>query len=198
MSRSTALVSGSRARDRLAVAAAVAVEAECAHGVPTLLAELRPEPRRRPATLVCSPAARELEGRLRAAGLAASARGRICQLSAADDEQGLGEVGEVLAEAEPAVGVICLPGRLWETALETHEPRGGVLVVDPASERSLAALAVAELHERGLGARVETTAPGPLAARRALAGVRPGGETSERAARIAMAVFGRPPAAHAE
>ena len=183
------LVGGTRVRDSLALAAAVAVEAECAREVPTAMVELRPEPRRRAATLLCSPAARAIEAALREAGLPASARGRVCHLSAAEDEEAFGAVGAALAAAGAEVAVVHVCGALWIPAIESLEPAGGALVVDPVSERPLAALAVAELHDRGLGARVETRPPGPLAARRALAGVRPGGEASTRAARIAAALL---------
>jgi hypothetical protein len=57
-------------------------------------------------------------------------------------------------------------------------------------ERSLAALAVGELAERGLPARIATKAPGPLAARRALAGARPCGGLSESARGTARRLLG--------
>jgi hypothetical protein len=198
MSAATVLVSGRRARDSLAVAAALAVEAECARAQPTLLVELRPEPRRRPATLMCSSAARELEAQLRAVGLAAAARGRMCHLSMAEEAERLGELAGALDGCGAEIAVVHASGHLWVPALDLCGPSGGVLVADRASERSLAALAVAELHDRGLRARVETRPPGPLAGRRALAGIRPGGEASGRAARMAAALFGPPGRAHAE
>lgn len=188
----TILISGTRARDSLALAAAVAVEAECSLEVPTALVELRPEPRRRAATLLCSPAARQVEAGLRDAGLMASARGRVCHLSVADDEDGLGKVAVALTAGGVGIAVVQVPGGLWVPALGSElEPIGGALVVDSDTERPLAALAVAELHLRGLGARVETRPPGPLATRRALSGIRPGGEASARAGRIAAALLRR-------
>jgi hypothetical protein len=190
VSQATLLVTGTRPRDSLALAAAIAVEAECARGAPTVLAELRAEPRRRAATLLCSPAARELEEVLRAAGLYASARGRVCHLCATDDEEALGTVGAELRACGAGIAIMHLPGRLWVPALDSLDPVGAALVADPSSERPLAALAVGELRARRLPVRVETRPPGPLAARRGLAGVRPGGEASARAARIASALIG--------
>ncbi len=193
----TVLVSGTRPRESLALAAAIAVEAESASGSPTALVELRPEPRRRTPTLLCSPAAREIEAELRGAGLAASARGRVCHLSVADEEEALAEVAVALPACGAEVAVVQLPGRFWVPALESAlTPAGGALAADPVAERSMAALAVGELRRRGLPARVEMRPPGPLAARRALAGIRPGGEASLRAARIAAALIGT--AGHAE
>lgn len=192
MTAVVALVSGTRARDGLAVAATVAVEAECALMTPTVLAEMRAEPRRRPATLLCSPAARRMETALRDAGLMASARGRVCHLSVGDANAELDELAAALYLCGAGVAVVQLPGSMWIPALESAlGPAGGALVADPGSERALAALAVGELRARGLRARVETDPPGMLAARRALAGIRPGGEASLRAARIAAALIGR-------
>jgi hypothetical protein len=184
------LAGGSGPRESLSTAAAVAVEAEVASGRPALLAELSPDSRRRPATLLCSPAARALEAELRGAGLPASARGRLCHLRVSADEEGLAQLATVLPVCGAELAVVQVPPLLWTPALEAGlELRGALLLADPESERSLAALVVAELRARGLRVRVETRPAGPLAGRRALAGVRPGGAASERAARIAAALF---------
>lgn len=189
----TILVSGTRARDSLALAAALAVEAEPAQAGPVLLVELRPEPRRRPATLLCAPSARVLEAELRELGLPASARGRICHLCLDHDQESLDRLASALPGCGAETAIVGVPGELWVPALESAlEPAGGVLAADPVSERALAALAVGELHARGLPARVETRVPGPLASRRALAGIRLGGETSVRAARIVAGLIGSP------
>jgi hypothetical protein len=187
----TILVSGTRRRDSLALAAAIAVAAEPLARGPVLLVELWPEPRRRPPTLLCAPAARELEAELRRLGMPASARGRFCHLGLEEDGKAFGRLAATLPESGAEVAVVRVPPALWVPALEsTLAPAGGALTADRTSERALAALAVAELHARGLPARVETRAPGPLASRRALAGIRPGGETSARAARIVAGLVG--------
>jgi hypothetical protein len=187
----TVLASGTRPRDSLALAAALAVEAEPVGRGPVLLVELWPEPRRRPATLLCAPAARELEAELRGLGMPASARGRFCHLGVEEEGEALDRLAAALPECGAKVAVVRVPPVLWVPALEsTLTPVGGALAADRTSERALAALAVAELHARGLPARVETRAPGPVASRRALAGIRPGGETSARAARIVAGLVG--------
>jgi hypothetical protein len=186
------VVSGTRPRDCLAVAATVAVEAgDATRSASVLLAELASEPRRRAATLLCSPGAREIEAFLRGGGLAAAARGRFCHLCLDDEEESLDQLAAALPGCRAGLAVVQVPGDLWVRALESRlEPSGGILVADAVSERSMAALAVGELRDRALAVRVETRAPSALAARRALAGVRPGGAASARAARIARALVG--------
>jgi hypothetical protein len=157
-----------------------------------LLAEVGAPARPRPTTLLAAPAARRLESGLRAAGLRAAARGHICHLPVEASEQALEGLGEAAALAGGEVVVAHLPRSLWLPALECPEldPAAGLLLVELPRERSLAALAVAELGGRSCRARVATEAPSALAARRALAGVRPGGATSGLAARIARGLLG--------
>jgi len=170
--------------------AAVAVEAAVLTGAGALLVEVGEGARRRGPTLLASPGAREVEETLRSAGLRASARGHICHLAVESGQ--VADVAEAVADSGAELAVVHLPGRLWVPALEAEglAPVGGCLLVALPTERSLAALAVDELARRGLPCRVATRAPGQLAARRALAGVRAGGWVSDLGARIARRLLG--------
>jgi hypothetical protein len=181
------LVSGSgRGGRALPLAAAIAVEAAIDRDEPVLLADLTAEPRPRSATLLASPGARELEGYLKEAGLAGSARGHLCHLAVGADLDGLAGL-EAAAALAGGLTVAHLPSALWAPALErpSLEPGAGVLLAELPRERSLAALAVAELRRRGLTARVISRPLPALAARRALAGVRPGRSAGPRLGRLA-------------
>ena len=186
------LVSGHDPRGSLALAAAFAVEAARASGGGALLAEVSASRGRRPTTLLASPAAREMESSMRAGGLEASARGHLCHLPVQPNATALAELGAAAAAAGAGPLVVQLPPDLWRPALdlEALEPRAGLLLVELPRERSLAALAVAELRERGRRAKVATRPPPALAARRALAGVRPGGSLSRRMGRMARGLLG--------
>jgi hypothetical protein len=175
-------------RDGLAQAATVGVAA--AHGGerPALLVALEREPRRRPATLLASPAARELERALRDAGVSAAvARGHICLASLADEPESLDSI-ELLAGAHEGVTIAHLPAPMWERGLGPH-CSAGLLRAELPRDRALAALVVGELRDRGLRARVATRALGRVAARRALAGVEPGGVAASRGRRLARGLL---------
>jgi len=189
----TLLVTGSERRPSLALAAAIAVEIGASGGPPTLLAELGSMARRRPTTLLAAPGARRLEEKLRAAERHGSARGHLCHLPLTGEEADpLEDLGEALRIAGAEVLVVHLPGSLWVPALESPglRPVGGCILVELPRQRSLAALAAGELAGRGLRTQVATTAPPPIAARRALAGVPAGGASSARASRIARRLLG--------
>ena len=181
------LATGSDGRLSLGLAAGVAVEAAVLTGAATLLVEVGERAQRRGPTLLASPAARRLEVALRAAGHRAAARGHICHLALPDPGEELAELTGAISRSRAELAVIHLPARLWVPALDRTElvSIGGCLLVSLPGERSLAALAVEELGRGGLAARVVTRAPSPLAARRALAGVRAGGRFSEPARRAA-------------
>jgi Transglycosylase SLT domain/D-alanyl-D-alanine carboxypeptidase/Putative Flp pilus-assembly TadE/G-like len=192
MSAATILATGSGRRGSLALAAAVAVEAAAATGARTLLVEVAKGARRRTATLLSTPAARELEDTLRIAGWSGSARGHLCHLALDAAGEPIEELGATTAEGGAELVVAHLPATLWVPAFDRDEigALGGLIVVDLPRERSLAALAVDQLRARGLGVKVASAGPSPLAARRALAGARPGGRPSGRARRIAAALLG--------
>lgn len=185
------LASGTDRRGSLGLAAAIAVEAAGLTGAATLLIELGDGARRRGPTLMAAPAARMVEEALRREGLRASSRGGICHLALQGPEDGIEAAVRALPSAEVELAVLHLPGGLWVPALESGMPvAGGCLLVSLPGERSLAALAVGELEQRGLPARIATRAPGPLAARRALAGAHPGGAVSGAAGQIARRLLG--------
>ena len=193
MGAATVLVTGSERRAALALAAAVAAEVGASGGAPVLLAELGPAARRRPATLLASPAARRIEEELRSSDRSGSARGHLCHLALTEEDgEPVESLAGALAETGAEVVVAQVPGALWVPALES--PRvgalGGCVLVDLPRQRSLAALASSELNRRGLRAQVATAAPSALAARRALAGVPAGGRDSVRAGRIARRLLG--------
>ncbi len=173
------------------LAAAVAVEAAVLTRAGTLLIEVGEGARRRGPTLLAAPGARDVETALRTAGHRASARGHICHLAIDGGEAIKGMAGPV-AESGAELAVVHLPGRFWVPALEAEglAVAGGCLLVSLPAERSLAALAVDELARRGLPCRVATRAPGQLAARRALAGVRAGGWVSELGVGIVRRLLG--------
>jgi hypothetical protein len=176
------LATGTDRRASLALAAAVAVEGAELTGAGTLLAEVGEATQRRGPTLLAASAARGIEEALQREGLRGAARGHVCHLAVPDPETAV----EAVAAAEAELVVVHLPGALWVPALDSDLLiAGGCLLVSLPAERSLAALAVGELERRGHRARVATRAPGPLAARRALAGARPGGDSSAGARRIA-------------
>lgn len=179
----------------LAAAAALGVAAaERGRGGGVLLVEAGAPARGRAPTLLASDGARALEAELRGRMPAArvAARGRLCWLCLEGDAA-VGELGCLVAEGLDADAVVAyLPPREWGQALNRVElaPRAGLVRADLPRDRSLAALAVTELRERGLGARIAPRPPGRVAVRRALAGMDPGGETSRRAGRWARYLLG--------
>ncbi|HYU14514.1 MAG TPA: hypothetical protein VEL05_00515, partial [Candidatus Acidoferrum sp.] len=192
MSAAAILATGSGRRGSLALAAAVAVEAAAATGARTLFVEIAEGARRRGATLLSTPAARELEDSLRVAGWSGSARGHICHLALGADDEPIETLGATTQESGAELVVGHLPAALWVPALDCDEigALGGLIVVELPRERSLAVLAADQLRARGLGGRVASTSPSSFAARRALTGARPGGRPSGAARRIAASLFG--------
>jgi Transglycosylase SLT domain/D-alanyl-D-alanine carboxypeptidase len=191
------LVSGTAHRASLAMAASIAVEGAILTGAGTLLIEAGAGAQRRGPTLLASRGARLAEESLRREGVSASARGQLCHLVATEGDVELGAAVAAAASGEVELAVVHLPGRLWVPTLDAGLPvAGGCLLVSLPSERSLAALAVGEMERRQLPLRIATRAPGALAARRALAGARPGDALSDCASRIAKRLLGlgrRPP-----
>lgn len=177
-----------------AAAVAVAAAAEEGNGRPpgVVVAEVGAGSRRGP-TMLASVGARGLERALRRAGFRAAARGSLCWLGLADGEDGLGQLESALAASEVAHLVIAvLTPQLWGPAIAGASPHpcGALLRFDLPADRSLAALAAIELRERGLVARIDRHGCGALAARRALAGLDPGGAAGRRARRLARAFLG--------
>src|SRR5206468_7572870 len=119
----------------------------------------------------------------------AAARGAICWVGL-DSPQEVATV--VAAAAAPAAAVAfgsprCARELLFDASATVA---GAVLRADLPRDRELAVLAFGELRARGRRVRIERRAVGPLAARRALAGVEPGGTSAKRASRLAAAFLG--------
>ncbi len=184
-----------------AVGVAVAVEQDPGKASGVLLAELGAERGRGPTMLASAPA-RELEERLREAGLErVAARGRLCWLGLPATEEALEDLPRALAAAPAAsLAIVHLPARLWPLALEQRglRPRAGLLRADLPTDRALAALAVAELRERRLPVRVAARPLGRVASRRAMAGLEAGGAVAKRVGRLARGLAGRAGAPAAE
>ena len=145
-------------------------------------------------TMLATNAARDLEARLRTEGFEAAARGHLTFLALGPAE----DWGERLAVAAKLAGpvravIAHLPAADLRRLFEAGEPRprGVLLRADLPSQRALAALAVAELRAGGSRVRIATHAPGRVAARRALAGIEPGGVAGRRARRLARGMLSR-------
>jgi hypothetical protein len=180
----------------VAVSSAMAVESEGA-----LLIDLRAGSNPPRGTLLASSSARALE---RTAGdiegMRAAARGRICVARPAepDSDRGREAVEELIAPPLIAPVVLCVtdpPG--FRDVLESAPggSRAALLKTAPGAERSLIALLAGELRAEGVPVKAWTSAIGLIPARRALAGLEPGGATGRRAARFASVLAparGRP------
>jgi Transglycosylase SLT domain/D-alanyl-D-alanine carboxypeptidase/Putative Flp pilus-assembly TadE/G-like len=144
--------------------------------------------RRRGPTMIAAEPARALETRLRDAGFEASARGRLAWVALEPVEDWCERLAEAVdLGADSAARVIVAPPELWGGLRAA-----GAVVIDAAllraelpAQRSLAALAVGELRAAGVRAKVAARAPGRVGARRALAGIDPGGDAGRRARRLA-------------
>jgi hypothetical protein len=126
-------------------------------------------------TLLASAPARELEERLVAHLPAArvAARGQVCHLAVGADEDGFVAAAAAETVARGSFAVICVPPEHVQALLA--DPLGsrltGVLLrADLEGERSLAALAVADLLGRGLAVAVLKHRLAWVAERRALFG----------------------------
>ena len=183
-------VGGSGGGAALAAAVGVAAASESRSPTAVLLIDLDRSPRSRGPTMLASSPARELEDAVRALHPdfeSAAARGHLCQLALGGDDA-LDRVAELLA-ARPAASLVIVhvPEASWAEAVADRRfnAAAGLLQADLPADRALVALAVRELHERGLRAKVSGRPLGRVAARRALAGIEPGGSMSRRAARFA-------------
>src|SRR5205814_6455881 len=88
--------------------------------------------------------------------------------------------------------VVHAPAALFLASLDHPQlaPPAVLLRADLPASRSLTALAVGELRSRGIRARIATRPLGRIAARRALAGIEPGGAASRRMERLARGLVG--------
>ena len=136
---------------------------------------------RRP-TLVSAGAARLLESELRDV-VPAAARGALCTVST--DEWGLDGALEACRESRAAAVVVHAPPQRWRQLVDEGEADAAVIRADATQDRSLIAIAARELIATGMPTGVVSKPPGLVAARRALAGIEPGGYLGARAARLA-------------
>ena len=173
-----------------AAALAVAAAGGCREGGALLidLQSVRP-PR---GTVLASEAARRLVASPAWGGLEVSrcARGRLGVISAADPE-----LGSELLEASADCGLprVVHVGPAGFRALLDAEPAGSPAVLlrsEALLDRSLSSALAIELRAAGVPHKVWTRGLGIVGARRARAGLDPGGEGGARAARAAAALLG--------
>jgi hypothetical protein len=171
----------------LAVSAAVAIALASRSGAERgiVMAEVGGASSRSP-TLLASESARDLEDALRAAGFErVAARGRLCWLCLKAGEDLAEELERAMTAGSPPLMLAHVPPALWTPLLDSLRPWAGLLRADTRADRALAALAVGELRERGVAARIATRPLGRVGARRAIAGLDPGGTSSRRIERLA-------------
>jgi hypothetical protein len=123
-------------------------------------------------TLIASASAHHLEERLaaRLPTLRPAARGEVCHLSVAADEDGLAAAGVAATVARGGLTVIHVAPDLLQPLLETPgapRPDAALLRADLEGARSLVALAVDDLLGRGLRVSVLKRRLGWVAERRA-------------------------------
>ena len=181
----------------VAVCAAVAVEASgWSSPAPSgaLIVEVGALRARKP-TLLASAAARKLEDTLREGGFdEVAARGRLCWLRlAGEDPFGAFEQAALVATRLAQLRIVAVPAALWPEAVErVRRPAAALLRGDPRADRLLLALAVRELHERAVRTRVAARPLGRVGARRAIAGLAPGGAASRQVTRLARGLLSPP------
>lgn len=131
-------------------------------------------------TLITSAAAQKLEQRLAAhlpqARLAA--RGQVCHLAVPAELESLDAVAAAATVAREAVAAVHLPPQLLQAALGAESslrPAGVLLRADLQADRSLVALTVRDLLERGFAIGVLKRRLSWVAERRALFGALPSG-----------------------
>jgi hypothetical protein len=123
-------------------------------------------------TLIASASAHQLEERLaaRLPSLRPAARGEVCHLSVAADEDGLAAAGIAVTVARGGLAVVHLAPELLQPLLDTAgapPPDAALLRADLKEARPLVALAVDDLLRRGLRVAVLKRRLGWVAERRA-------------------------------
>jgi hypothetical protein len=123
-------------------------------------------------TLIASASAHRLEERLaaRLPTLRPAARGEVCHLSVAADEEGLAAAGTAVTVARGGLAVVHLAAELMQPLFDTSgapRPDAALLRADLAADRPLVALAIGDLLERGLRVAVLKRRLGWVAERRA-------------------------------
>jgi hypothetical protein len=123
-------------------------------------------------TLIASSSAHRLEERLaaRLPTLRPAARGEVCHLSVAADEDGLAASGTAVTVARGDLAVVLVAPDLLQPLLDlpgAPRPDAALLRADLGGDRPLVALTVADLRERGLRVAVLKRRLGWVAERRA-------------------------------
>jgi len=123
-------------------------------------------------TLIASASAHRLEERLaaRLPALRPAARGEVCHLSVAADEDGLAAAGTAVMVARGGLAVVHVAPELLQSLLEAPgapRPDAALLRADLKATRPLVALAVDDLLRRGLRVAVLKRRLGWVAERRA-------------------------------
>jgi hypothetical protein len=123
-------------------------------------------------TLIASASAHRLEERLaaRLPTLRPAARGEVCHLSVADDENGLGAAGTAVTVARGGLAVVHVAPEHLQLLLDTSaapRPDAALLRADLETDRALVALAVGDLVGRSLRVAVLKHRLGWVAERRA-------------------------------
>jgi hypothetical protein len=123
-------------------------------------------------TLIASASAHRLEERLaaRLPTLRPAARGEVCHLSVAADEDGLAAAGIAAMVARGGLAVVHVAPDLLQLVLEAPgapQPDAALLRADLGASRPLVGLAVDDLHRRGLRVAVLKSRLGWVTERRA-------------------------------
>lgn len=126
-------------------------------------------------TLIASEVARELEQRLVAhlPRARVAARGQICQIAVAADQEGLADAAAAVTVARGLLAAVHVPAFLVQEAVSSGTgPRfsAALLRADLGEDRALVALAVRDLLARDLRVAVLKDPLGWIASRRALFG----------------------------
>jgi Transglycosylase SLT domain/D-alanyl-D-alanine carboxypeptidase/Putative Flp pilus-assembly TadE/G-like len=183
-------------RGLAAAAAAVGIAATPVDGdgPRTLLVDLRSDAGPARGTVFASAAARELEEACRiSTSLSGVARGRLC-FAVPEPTAGLPAPESLDAALDRGLGAdlvvaVCDPGDFRTLLDAAAESRRSVLVRGTSgADRPLIALLAAELREAGIPFKAWMPPIGTIGARRALAGLEPGGESGRRARRLAAAL----------
>jgi len=129
-------------------------------------------------TLLASAAAQKLEERLAAhlPHLRAAARGQVCHLAVAADQEGLDTASAAITAARGASAMVHVPPELLQEVVDGSNgirPSGALLRADLGQDRALVALAARELMTRGLAVAVLKRRLSWMVERRALFGALP-------------------------
>jgi len=130
-------------------------------------------------TLIASAAAQKLESRLKAQlpDAEAAARGQVCHLAVPAEPDGLALVASAADTGREGGVVLHVPPQMLHTVLADFQDRVSAVLLraDLRSDRSLVALTVRDLIERGVAAAVLKRRLTWVAERRAMFGVLPPG-----------------------